>query len=126
MSLWCKSARFCVKIWFWTQESATSYLFNQQCIHRNSNQLDFKQCSFFTEESPSKHGSQPSSSSTSPRATTPKRGPPPLVYTSHSSLSSPPVVTIAPTQSHASMVSSDSRVSELIYHHHDKYYQITS
>lgn len=60
------------------------------------------------EESPSK---QPGSSNSSPRATTPKRGPPPLVYTSHSSLSSPPVVTIAPTQSHASLVASESRQS---------------
>ncbi|KAJ8302757.1 hypothetical protein KUTeg_019153 [Tegillarca granosa] len=56
---------------------------------------------------------QTGSSSTSPRATTPKRGPPPpLVYTtqsSTSSLTSPPVVTIAPTQSHSSMVSGDMR-----------------
>ncbi|XP_076111711.1 uncharacterized protein LOC143079965 [Mytilus galloprovincialis] len=63
------------------------------------------------EDTPTKHGSQPGSSSTSPRATTPKRGPPPLVYTSHSSVSSPPVVTIAPTQSHASLVSTESRQS---------------
>ena len=71
--------------------------------------VSYESCLFTTEESPSKHGSQPGSSSTSPRATTPKRGPPPLVYTSHSSMNSPPVVTIAPTQSHASIISSDSR-----------------
>lgn len=47
-----------------------------------------------------KHNGSPISS-TSPRAATPKRvPPPPLVYSSHSaSLTSPPVVTIAPTQS---------------------------
>ncbi|KAL5021910.1 hypothetical protein ScPMuIL_001065 [Solemya velum] len=50
-------------------------------------------------------------SNVSPRTSTPKRGPPPLVYSSHSTatLTSPPVVTIAPTQTHPSTVSSDSR-----------------
>ncbi|XP_033755222.1 genetic suppressor element 1-like isoform X2 [Pecten maximus] len=60
----------------------------------------------------SKHPPTPGSSSTSPRAVTPKRGPPPLVYSSHSSsLTSPPVVTIAPTQSHPTLVSSEAKQS---------------
>ncbi|XP_060080641.1 genetic suppressor element 1-like isoform X2 [Ylistrum balloti] len=60
----------------------------------------------------SKHPTTPGSSSTSPRAVTPKRGPPPLVYSSHSSsLTSPPVVTIAPTQSHPTLVSSEAKQS---------------
>ncbi|KAK7498098.1 hypothetical protein BaRGS_00010686, partial [Batillaria attramentaria] len=46
-----------------------------------------------------KHNGSPINS-TSPRSTTPKRAPPPLVYSGHNAnLSSPPVVTIAPTQS---------------------------
>ncbi|KAK3086519.1 hypothetical protein FSP39_019526 [Pinctada imbricata] len=61
---------------------------------------------------PTGHSSQPGSSSTSPRAPTPKRGPPPLVYNnSHSSLTSPPVVTIAPTQSHTTNSTSASKQS---------------
>ncbi|KAL4234326.1 hypothetical protein ACF0H5_005977 [Mactra antiquata] len=47
-------------------------------------------------------------SSTSPRDTAPKVGPPPLMYTS-TTLTSPPVVTIAPTQSHPSLLASDNR-----------------
>ncbi|XP_061197661.1 uncharacterized protein LOC133205798 [Saccostrea echinata] len=58
------------------------------------------------------HSSQPGSSSTSPRAVTPKRGPPPLVYNSHStSLTSPPVVTIAPTQAHPTIPSTETKQS---------------
>ncbi|KAL3858991.1 hypothetical protein ACJMK2_009235 [Sinanodonta woodiana] len=54
-----------------------------------------------------------SAPSGSPRETTPKRVPPPLVYSSHSSttLTSPPVVTIAPTQSHLNLLSSDARTT---------------
>ncbi|CAH1780403.1 unnamed protein product [Owenia fusiformis] len=55
----------------------------------------------------------PQGSTTSPRESTPKRGPPPLVYNSHSqsssSITSPPVVTIAPTPSHNSLSLSHDR-----------------
>ncbi|XP_069112722.1 genetic suppressor element 1-like isoform X1 [Argopecten irradians] len=60
----------------------------------------------------SKHPPTPGSSSTSPRAVTPKRGPPPLLYSSQSSShTSPPIVTIAPTQSHPTLVSSEAKQS---------------
>lgn len=63
-----------------------------------------------SEETAPSHSSQPGSSSTSPRAVTPKRGPPPLVYNSHnSSLTSPPVVTIAPTQAHSTIPSTETK-----------------
>ncbi|XP_050398933.1 genetic suppressor element 1 isoform X3 [Patella vulgata] len=56
-----------------------------------------------------KHSS-PNSNNSSPRSSTPKRAPPPLVYSSHTStLTSPPVVTIAPTPSHQSALASDIR-----------------
>lgn len=56
-----------------------------------------------------KHSGSPLNSS-SPRSATPKRAPPPLVYSGHNaSLSSPPVVTIAPTQTLS--LSNDGRQS---------------
>ncbi len=49
----------------------------------------------------------PASSGASPRAPTPKRAPPPLVYSNNQS--SPPIVAIAPTQSHNSHGTNEGR-----------------
>lgn len=73
-------------------------------------------CVFPVEDTTPGHTSQPGSSSVSPRAVTPKRGPPSLVYNSHSSsLTSPPVVTIAPTQAHPTIPSTETKQVYTIY-----------
>ncbi|KAK3580302.1 hypothetical protein CHS0354_003535 [Potamilus streckersoni] len=66
---------------------------------------------------PAEEQSLKSAPAGSPRETTPKRVPPPLVYSSHSSttLTSPPVVTIAPTQSHLNLLSSDARTIQFMF-----------
>ncbi|XP_053402473.1 genetic suppressor element 1-like isoform X2 [Mercenaria mercenaria] len=60
---------------------------------------------------PPDEGPVKTASSTSPRDTTSKSGPPPLMYSTSTTLTSPPVVTIAPTQSHPSLLASDNRPS---------------